>query len=155
MAGRPSKLNDNLCNAISKNIAEGNTLRFSVEKEGVTYRTHCNWMERGEKAKSGKFFHYFHSIKKAEEEGKNFLVRGIKEHGKKNWQAMAWLLERKYPHEFGRRENVKMEHSGSVKQEHKGKVKVENVFQRIDRLKSFVDEGNEDEDRNIPDKSTE
>ena len=153
--GRPTKLDDKLCEAICKSISQGNTLTYSVQQQGISYQTFLNWKERGEKAKSGKFFEFVEAIKKAEEEGKNFLVQGIKEHGRKNWQAMAWLLERKYPHEFGRRENVKMEHSGSVKQEHKGKVKVENVFQRIDRLKSFVDEGNEDEDRNIPDKSTE
>lgn len=152
-----SKLTPETCEAICTSIAKGNTIKYSVMKEGIHESTFYNWMKKGEESKTqrGIYYEFFESIKKAQEEGKNHLVRGIQEHGKKNWQAMAWLLERKYPHEFGRRENVKMEHSGSVKQEHKGKVKVENVFQRIDRLKSFVDEGNEDEDRTIPDTSTE
>lgn len=126
--GRPSKLTDELCQAICKNISEGNTLTYSVQKEGLSYQSHLNWMEKGEKSKtkSGKFFEYFEAIKKAQEEGKNSLVTGIREHGKKNWQAMAWLLERMYPSEFGRRENVKMEHSGTVEQ----KVKIDKEWLR-------------------------
>ena len=34
---------------------------------------------------------------------------------KGNWQANAWLLERKYPDEFGRREKQEVKISGEVK----------------------------------------
>lgn len=111
------KLTDEMCDAICQNIKEHNTLKYSAQKEGITERTFWNWMSRGEEAKSGKYFQFFQAIKKAQEEAKSDIVKEIKGHGKKNWQALAWLLERMYPKEFGRRENVKMEHKGKLKQE--------------------------------------
>ena len=118
-AGRRTKLTDELCTAICKNISEGNTIKYSVQKEGITYETYRRWMEKGRNAevKSGKFYAFYVLIKKAEEEGKNFLVQGIKAHGKDSWQALAWLLERKHPQEFGKQQRVEMEHSGKIKHE--------------------------------------
>jgi transposase len=134
--GRPSKLNDELCQAICKNISQGNTLTYSVQKEGLSYQSFLNWMKKGEESKtqSGKFFEFFEAIKKAQEEGKNSLVTGIREHGKKNWQAMAWLLERMYPNEFGRRENVKMEHKGKLKTENTHEITVKSNLERLKRI---------------------
>lgn len=130
--GRRSKLTDELCEAICQNIREGNTLKYSVQSQGITEQTFYNWMEKGEKSKSktGKFFEFFESIKKAREEGKNNLVKGIQKHGQNNWQALAWLLERMHPQEFGRQQRVEMEHSGEIKQEHSGKVEV-SIHDRI------------------------
>ena len=132
MAGRPSKCTKELCEAICQHIREGNTLKYSVQKEGIHYDTYRRWMQKGRnsKTKDGKFYAFFVAIKKAQEEGKNELVRGIKEHGKKQWQAMAWLLERMYYDEFGKKQQVEMEHSGEVKQKHTGQVKVD-VHDRI------------------------
>lgn len=143
MAGRPSKCTKQLCEAISKNIKEGNTLTYSVQKEGITYQTFLNWMKKGEESKTqkGVYFEFFEAIKKAQEEGKSNLVTSIKEHGKKNWQALAWLLERMYPKEFGRRENVKMEHKGHLKTENTHII--ENKLKRLQRIEKENDNQND------------
>ena len=45
------------------------------------------------------------SLKKAEGEFKTSLVNNIIKAGKeKDWKAHAWLLERRYPDEYGRKE---------------------------------------------------
>ena len=140
MVGRPSKCTKELCDAICKDIKEGNTLKYSVQKQGITEQTFYNWMKKGEdsKTKSGKYFDFFDNIKKAQEEGKNHLVKGIRKHGQNTWQAQAWLLERMYPQEFGKREKVAMEHSGEIKKEVKGSVEL-NVIDRIKKYREQLD----------------
>lgn len=151
--GRPTKLTDELCEAICKDVKEGNTLTFSVQRQGITYQTFLNWMKKGKESKtqSGKFFDFFEAIKKAQEEGKNTLVKAIKKAGSKNWQANAWLLERMYPDEFGRRQAVDMKADVKSKQqvEHKGQIKKVSVFEEVDKLVEFVGKGNEDGDQQI------
>ena len=36
----------------------------------------------------------------------------IQKAAKDNWQAAAWYLERRYPEDYGRREQHKLEHTG-------------------------------------------
>ena len=126
--GRPSKLTDELCDNICQNIREGNTLQYSVQKEGIHYSTYRLWMKKGEESKTqtGKFFEFYEAIKKAQSEGKNNLVKGIEEHGKKNWQALAWLLERMYPSEFGRTQRVDMK--ADVKSKVEGTMTTKIIF---------------------------
>lgn len=134
--GRRTKLNPELCEAICKNIVEGNTLTYSYQKEGISKNTFYLWMKKGRESKtqSGKFYDFYDAVKKAQEEGKSNLVKGIEKHGKKNWQALAWLLERMYPSEFGRRENVKMEHKG----------KMEHKITGLNQLKQVIDKSLEE-----------
>lgn len=142
-AGRKTKLTDEVCEAICKNIIEGNTVKYSVQKEGLDESTYYKWIKKGEEAKSGKFFQFVQSIKKAKEEAKSELVKDIKAHGKKNWQSLAWLLERMYPNEFGRRENVKMEHKGELKTQNTTTVLLET---RLERLRRIENERNKEND---------
>ena len=105
-----SKLTEELCENICKDIREGGTLKYSAMHNGITPRTLHNWMSRGENAKTenGLYFHFFHQVKKAQEDGKVRLIGKIEKHGERNWQALAWLLERMYPDEFGRTQRVDM-----------------------------------------------
>ena len=127
-----SKLTEELCEAICQDLREGNTQQYAAQHNGITKQTYYNWLKKGEESKtqSGKYFDFFDAVKKAQEEGKKTLIQGIQEHGKKNWQALAWLLERMYYDEFGKKQQVEMEHSGEVKQKHTGQVKVD-VHDRI------------------------
>lgn len=49
-------------------------------------------------------------LKRAEADYKNALLENIKRQGaERDWKAHAWLLERKYPAEFGRVDRVQAE----------------------------------------------
>lgn len=123
-----SKLTEELCEAICQDLREGNTQQYAAQHNGITKQTYYNWLKRGEESKtqSGKYFDFFDAVKKAQEEGKKTLIQGIQEHGKKNWQALAWLLERMYPNEFGRTQRVDMK--ADVKSKVEGTMTTKIIF---------------------------
>lgn len=59
---------------------------------GVAETTLIQWMKRDTELSK--------RVKIAREKGKAVLVNSIYGHGRKNWQATAWLLERMYRSEF-------------------------------------------------------
>jgi hypothetical protein len=57
------------------------------------------------------------------------------------WQASAWYLERCHPHEFGKQESHKLEHSGGVE------VNVTEARKRlISRINSIASRARTSED---------
>ena len=58
---RPSKLTPETQEAICQSIREGNTIKYSVQKEGITEHTYQNWTRRGRESKTqnGKYFTFF------------------------------------------------------------------------------------------------
>jgi hypothetical protein len=105
--GRKSILNLKLQREIGKNIKLGMPLKFAAEAAGITETTFYNWMARGEKEKKGQFFEFFEYIKQCQSTAVQLHLKLItKAATKGNWQASAWILERRHPEEFGRRDNL-------------------------------------------------
>ncbi|MBR3313689.1 MAG: helix-turn-helix domain-containing protein [Atopobiaceae bacterium] len=74
---------------------------------GVNPSTFYRWLKDGENAKSGVKRTLFEEIKKAEAFYKKSLLTTIKDAAMSRaqyWTAAAWLLERKYPMEYGKME---------------------------------------------------
>jgi transposase len=74
---------------------------------GVHPSTFYRWLKDGEEAKSGLKRALCDELKKAEAEYKRNLLTTIKsaaETRAQYWTAAAWLLERKYPMEYGKME---------------------------------------------------
>ena len=74
---------------------------------GVHPSTFYRWLKEGEDAKSGVKRALCNELKKAESEYKRSLLTTIKtaaESRMQYWTAAAWLLERKYPMEYGKME---------------------------------------------------
>ena len=74
---------------------------------GVNQSTFYRWLKDGENAKSGVKRALFTELKKAESEYKRGLLTTIKSAAMSRaqyWTAAAWLLERKYPMEYGKME---------------------------------------------------
>lgn len=46
------------------------------------------------------------AVKKAEADSITSLVKTITTAGRRNWTASAWMLERRHPDDFGRRERI-------------------------------------------------
>ena len=69
--------------------------------------TFYRWLKEGEDAKSGVKRTLYEEIKKAEAYYKKSLLTTIKDAAMSRaqyWTAAAWLLERKYPMEYGKME---------------------------------------------------
>jgi hypothetical protein len=104
MAGRPTKFNPEVCTKIIEAIKNGATFEKAAEAGGVNYSTILNWKEKGMKANEGVYFEFFQNLKKAEDHGEDQLLQNIINAGKlpQHWQANAWILERRYPHKWGK-----------------------------------------------------
>ena len=112
-AGRKTKLDEKRLKKVVEGITAGLPYDTACALAGITYQTFLNWMRAGEAAESGKFFEFFEEVKKAEAIAESVHIANIKNAGKSGvWQADAWMLERRHPEKWGRREQIKQEISG-------------------------------------------
>ena len=108
------KLTPETTKTICDKIQQGITAKEASITSGITEQTFYNWIQKGKEAKSGKYFEFFESIKKAEAELKASYEKIVKDAGEKTWTAAAWYLERKYPDEYGKKADYKLEHTGKL-----------------------------------------
>lgn len=86
---------------ITKHIAHGATQHFAAAV-GISRRTLFNWGQQGKRAKSGIYRVLFVQLQRAEAQFVSDTLAVIAKAGRVSWQASAWLLERRYPDQFGR-----------------------------------------------------
>jgi len=98
-----TKLTPERQGAIVKLIREGNYIYRACQAVGISQQTYEQWVKRGEQGDGEIYIAFLEAIKKAESEFIAENVAIIQTAAKKNWFAAAWLLERKYPAEFGKR----------------------------------------------------
>ena len=65
-----TKFNPETCHQIILGLEEGNYQKTAAALAGVDESTFYKWMKRGQQARSGKYFQFFQSVKKAEEKAK-------------------------------------------------------------------------------------
>jgi hypothetical protein len=135
--GRKSKFDDHK-DRLLKAIATGVSYKDACAIAGIDETTFYNWKAKGEKAKSGKFAEFFQDIKKAnatatakhvqninraaldgetiietrvvvDEDGNEIDKSTTKKKIAKQWQASAWMLERRRPQDWGRNRVVETE----------------------------------------------
>lgn len=112
---RPTKLTPEISKRICEAIRIGATRLFAAEYADIDESTFYRWIERGNNEESGPFHEFCKALKRAEAEGvvtclsriQSAAVGKIKENGKLSdykgqWQAAAWILERRHPKEYGK-----------------------------------------------------
>jgi DNA-binding transcriptional MerR regulator len=122
--GRPSKLSPEVQKIIVTAVSRGMYYEAAASLAGVTYATLRNWYNRGEveaerrsspRVKSGTrkwereqpYFEFFDALKKAQATAQYNALRTIDTASNSGtWQAAAWLLERRHPDQFGRRDRI-------------------------------------------------
>lgn len=97
--GRPTKLTPQVIDIIERCLRAGLTYERAAIVAGVSYSQFGAW-----KAKKPWFSA---AVKKAEAEGQLYHLDKIRK--ATSWQASAWFLERKYPHEWARTEILTIE----------------------------------------------
>jgi hypothetical protein len=103
-------------------LAAGNTRRAACAFAGISEDTLANWLRRHSE--------FADAVQKAEGDAEVRNVAIISRAAQQGtWQAAAWWLERRYPHDYGRTIQ-EQHHSGTVVQEHTGVVEVRAVDYR-------------------------
>jgi hypothetical protein len=102
--GQPTKYTKRTVDKILKAIREGNTYEVSAKLAGISYPTLAEWRN--------KYPDFSEALKEADEDGERVLLDRIKTAGiePKFWQANAWILERRFPDRWARRD--RLEHTG-------------------------------------------
>lgn len=97
--GRPTKYTPENTEKILAAIRVGAPFTHACRVGGVSFETFNEWRKQ--------YPEFSESVKVAEGESvKNALDVIDKAALKGNWAAAAWRLERRYPHEFGRRDRM-------------------------------------------------
>ena len=112
--GRHCKLTPELQDKIITYIKAGNYAKVACKASGICEDTFYDWIKKGENAKSGKFFGFSESIKRARATAEIRNVAVVNKAAEKHWTAAMTWLERKYPERWGNKQYQKVEHSGKV-----------------------------------------
>ena len=114
--GRKPKLTKELIKKAEELLAEGNPQMIVWQSLGISRGTWYKWLQEGERAKSGLKRDFFDAIKRAEAKSAILHLRNINRSAfeERNWTASAWLLERRFPELFGRRNEIDLTGDGSL-----------------------------------------
>jgi hypothetical protein len=90
-------------------IENGNSNNDTCKLVGISDSSFYSWLadaekfQKGEEVQDGEIkLDLLDNIKRAEAGFKAFHINNITKSSRKEWTASAWLLERKFPKEFGR-----------------------------------------------------
>ena len=109
-SGRTPKLTPEVQKLIVDAVAAGNYLHHAAQYAGIHIATLERWKQVGAREKVGIYHDFFEAVKKAEGQAIARNVAIISKAAATSWQAAAWLLERKYFADWGRKE--RLEHTG-------------------------------------------
>jgi len=101
---RPSKLTPDITKRIGDGVYLGLTYALAAESAGVTYKTFNDWMNKGKIENSGKYSQFYLHVQKCNADAAKVLLERINKAARAgNMQMCTWILERRFPEEFGRR----------------------------------------------------
>ncbi len=107
MAGRNTKLTADVALRILNFIRSGAYKKHAANAAGVSVDAVDNWIRRGEQNDAVEPYESFAiDFRRAQAEDAIRDVQTISKASDKDWRAAAWKLERKYPREFGLKQQV-------------------------------------------------
>ena len=127
-----AKISDETIKQIHDLIAEGTPQKYAAQLIDISEVTFHNWYNKGKlltqqidnkEVKRNSlteneklYIKFFKSVKKAHAKHVQKLTKNIQYAGEseKHWQANAWMLERRYPEVFGRKEHIVQETKLSI-----------------------------------------
>ena len=122
---RPTKLTPDVQEAIVDGINAGLTFRLSCARAGLDPATFYRWLEKGETAKSGVYSEFCDTVSRAKADSAMRLVSQITLQAPTDWRAAAFMLERRFPDDYGKRSEITGKDGGPVKME----AKTQHIYQ--------------------------
>ena len=109
--GRPTLLNPARQSVLLNAIKEGMPLKQAAEIAGISYDTLNHWRNRGEVECSPPEYRQFcQLLRRSQAVAMQVNLSYIHQAASRDWRAAAWMLERRFPDEFGREQ---IEHKGA------------------------------------------
>jgi transposase-like protein len=143
--GRPTLLDEQRLEAITNALRNGAYIDHAAQAAGVSTRTYHGWMERGRAERDrinaglapdpdeAPFMQFLHSVERAQSEAAVDLLGEIANHARNGtWQAAAWILERKFPRQWGRFDRT--EHTGPEGGPMRLDVSTEDLERKVQRI---------------------
>lgn len=101
------KFNDEICNCLIENYSSGIPLKYCADVAGISRATIYNWMDKGKKAKSGKYHQFYQQMQRAKA---LFIQKNLQDiQDSKSWMAKQYLLQVTDPEQFVVAEKQEME----------------------------------------------
>lgn len=105
--GQPTKLTHGVAEKILEAVRKGNRLDTAALYAGVGRETFYSWLRKGRAADARQPYRGFvQQLDEALASWEAGKVDAISAAGDKEWQANAWMLERRLPDAYGRRTRV-------------------------------------------------
>lgn len=101
---------------IATAVENGMNYTAAARAAGVNPRTYYYWKESAEGGEE-PFASLWPQIENARSRGLAKCAKRVMDAGTQDWRAAAWMLERRDPKNFGKREHQTVEHSGQVNTE--------------------------------------
>jgi len=122
---RPTRLSKQLIEQIATYIENGNFAQDACKLADVSEAGYYKWLATGRAILDGELpktkanaltVDLVEAIKHADAKFKAYHLSNINKASRTTWQASAWMLERRFPEEYGRRTDnaVKVEADGAV-----------------------------------------
>ena len=131
-----AKFSNEIIKMILKARESGLNQKECASIAGINEATLYKWLNKGKKARSGKYKKFYDDFQLAKIRNKLFHLKKI--HEEEAWTASAWYLERVYPEEFGRKDRMDLNHDGKVEVETKKsleekRIENENYFKQLEK----------------------
>lgn len=97
---RPSKFDQAKIDVFIKTIGDVGTVEDASITAGLIPDTVYKWLRRGKHSRSGRFRQFFLDYQKAKSDRDLGGEREIRDHGKKDWRARAWLMSVQNPRKY-------------------------------------------------------
>lgn len=111
--GRPSKaehlLTPETLEQIGLLLTEGNYQETVADFLGISRMTWWRWEQLGEAEPDSIFAEFRYVVKKAQAAAEIMLLQEIRR-SPLNWQAKAWISERRFPQRWGKRVDLTIRH---------------------------------------------
>ena len=99
---KPYKMTPERVQIITEALGDGLTQKEASMLAGIDEDTLCNWKRN--------ISDFSDKVALSAIDYKRKLMNSIREAGKKDWKASAWLLERKYKRDFSQNINLEKDH---------------------------------------------
>lgn len=129
--GRPRKDTDDIMKKVLDGIKAGLSYQGACGLARISFNTFNRWRLEGEKAESGKYWEFLKELSYAEAVAEAEQLKKIK--NDPDTKYACWILERRHPDRWGKKEQVKQEISGPEGQP----IQTETKITGAEHLKKF------------------
>lgn len=100
--------------AVLELVRQGVTHKQAALQAGISESTFYLWRKKGREARSGQYREFVDALEVAEAKAEAGLTLQMRVHATKDWRAAAFMLERRFPDRWKKREQVDNTHQGVV-----------------------------------------